>query len=263
MNGGFRRVVGLNTISAALGATLALCAQLSCGAERAPPNDAPTTKIAVVPEPTESPRYLKDEHQGTSGTVLIAGRPVGYQAEAGILVVHVKDPLDDDPPPPRDEKGGPPPPQPPEAGMSYVAYFRGDKEDSRRPITFLYNGGPGSSTVWLHMGAFGPKRVVTADDSHSPAAPYRIIDNDYTLLDVSDLVFIDAPGTGFGHLRGTDKERPFTASIRMRMRSPISSLNSCRGTTAGIRPSIYSAKVMAPRARPRWRAFWKMKNHWI
>ncbi len=163
----------------------------------------------MVPEPTESPRYLKDEHQITSGTVLIAGRPIGYQAEAGILVVHVKDPLDDDPPPPRDEKGGPPPPQPPEAGMSYVAYFRGDKEDSRRPITFLYNGGPGSSTVWLHMGAFGPKRVVTADDSHSPAAPYRIIDNEYTLLDVSDLVFIDAPGTGFGHLRGTDKEKAF------------------------------------------------------
>src|SRR5580692_923677 len=203
MNGGFRRVVGLNTISAALGATLALCAQLSCGAERAPPSDAPTTKIAVVPEPTESPRYLKDEHQVTSGTVLVGGRSIGYQAEAGILVVHVKDPMDDDPPPPREDKAGPPPPQPPEAGMSYVAYFRGDKEDSHRPITFLYNGGPGSSTVWLHMGAFGPKRVVTADNTHSPAAPYRIIDNEYSLLDVSDLVFIDAPGTGFGHLRGT------------------------------------------------------------
>ena len=93
--------------------------------------------------------------------------------------------------------------------MSYVAYFRGDKEDVHRPITFIYNGGPGSSTVWLHMGAFGPKRVVTADDTHSPAAPYRVIDNEYTLLDASDLVFIDAPGTGFGHLRGADKEKAF------------------------------------------------------
>jgi carboxypeptidase C (cathepsin A) len=209
MNADLRGIPGSTLISAALIASLGLCATVGVGAERSPPGDAPTTKIAVVPEPTESPRYLRDEHQITSGTVLIAGRPIGYQAEAGILVVHVKDPLDDDPPPPRDEKGGPPPPQPPEAGMSYVAYFRGDKEDSRRPITFLYNGGPGSSTVWLHMGAFGPKRVVTADDSHSPAAPYRIIDNDYTLLDVSDLVFIDAPGTGFGHLRGTDKEKAF------------------------------------------------------
>src|ERR1700733_3158660 len=186
----------------------ALSASLSLGAERAPA-DTPATKIALVAEPTESPRYLKDEHQVSSGSVLIAGHAIAYQAEAGILVVHVKDPLDDDPPPPREEKSGPPPPQPPEVGMSYVAYFRGDKEDGHRPITFVYNGGPGSSTVWLHMGAFGPKRVVTADDTHSPAAPYRVIDNEYTLLDASDLVFIDAPGTGFGHLRGADKEKAF------------------------------------------------------
>ena len=93
--------------------------------------------------------------------------------------------------------------------MSYVAYFRGDKEDPHRPITFLFNGGPGSSTVWLHMGAFGPKRVVTADDTHSAAAPYRVVDNEYSLIDASDLVFVDAPGTGFGHLRGADKEKAF------------------------------------------------------
>jgi len=197
-----RGVVCASIMAAALGASVSL------GAERAPA-DAPATKVALVPEPTESPRYLKDERQASSGSVLVGGRSIAYQAEAGILVVHVKDPLDDDPPPPRDEKSGPPPPQPPEVGMSYVAYFRGDKEDGHRPITFIYNGGPGSSTVWLHMGAFGPKRVVTADDTHSPAAPYRVIDNEYTLLDASDLVFIDAPGTGFGHLRGADKEKAF------------------------------------------------------
>jgi carboxypeptidase C (cathepsin A) len=189
-----------------LGAALAMSSSLA--AERSAP-DAPDTKISVVPEPTESPRYLHDESKVTQGSITIAGHPFGYQSEAGILVVHLKDPLDDDAPPPRDEKSGPPPPQPPEAGMSYVAYFHGDKEDTHRPITFLYNGGPGSSTVWLHMGAFGPKRVVTADDTHSPAAPYRIIDNEHTLLDASDLVFVDAPGTGFGHLRGADKEKAF------------------------------------------------------
>jgi carboxypeptidase C (cathepsin A) len=193
--------------SSLLSATLA--ASPSPGAERSSPSDAPDTKISVVPEPTESPRYLHDESKVTQGSITIAGHALGYQSEAGILVVHVKDPLDDDAPPLREEKSGPPPPQPPAAGMSYVAYFRGDKEDTHRPITFLYNGGPGSSTVWLHMGAFGPKRVVTADDTHSPAAPYRIVDNEYSLLDVSDLVFIDAPGTGFGHLRGTDKEKAF------------------------------------------------------
>jgi carboxypeptidase C (cathepsin A) len=93
--------------------------------------------------------------------------------------------------------------------MSYVAYFKGAAEDPGRPITFLFNGGPGVSTVFLHMGAFGPKRVVTPDHVHGRSAPYRIVDNEYTLLDASDLVFIDAPGTGFGHLRGTDKEKAF------------------------------------------------------
>jgi carboxypeptidase C (cathepsin A) len=181
------------------------CVSLAFAAEHSS-SDAPDTKGNDAPE---SPRYLKDEKQNTSASITVGGRAMAYQAEVGVLVVHTKDPLDDDPAPPKDERNGPPPPQPAEASMSYVAYFRGDKEDTHRPITFLYNGGPGSSTVWLHMGAFGPKRVVTADDTHSPAAPYKVVDNEYTLLDASDLVFIDAPGTGFGHLRGADKEKAF------------------------------------------------------
>ena len=203
MSSRFNLFLGSSLVGAALATSMSL------GAEHSSPSDAPDTKISVVPEPTESPRYLQNESKVTQGSITVAGHALSYQAEAGILVVHVKDPMDDDAPPPHDDKGGAPPPQPPEAGMSYVAYFRGDKEDSHRPITFLYNGGPGSSTVWLHMGAFGPKRVVTADDTHSPAAPYRLVDNEYTLLDASDLVFVDAPGTGFGHLRGADKEKAF------------------------------------------------------
>jgi carboxypeptidase C (cathepsin A) len=203
MTAGFRLIFGATLLG------VALVTSWSMAAERAPPSDLPDAKISVVPEPTETPRYLHDEAKTAPGSVTIAGRALNYQSEAGILVVHVKDPMDEDAPPPQQDKSGAPPPQPPEAGMSYVAYFRGDKEDGHRPITFLYNGGPGSSTVWLHMGAFGPKRVVTADDTHSPAAPYRLIDNEYTLLDASDLVFIDAPGTGFGHLRGADKEKAF------------------------------------------------------
>jgi carboxypeptidase C (cathepsin A) len=198
-----RLFLGASALSAALAASLSL------GAERSSTSNAADAKPAGASEPSESPRFLHDESKVTQGSITIGGHTLGYQSEAGILVVHVKDPMDDDPPQVRDEKGATPPPQPPEAGMSYVAYFRGDKEDVHRPITFLYNGGPGSSTVWLHMGAFGPKRVVTADDTHSPAAPYRVVDNEYSLLDASDLVFIDAPGTGFGHLRGTDKEKAF------------------------------------------------------
>jgi carboxypeptidase C (cathepsin A) len=156
----------------------------------------------------DSPRILKDESQVTAGTITIRGAKVAYQAEAGVQVVYLKDPKDDDPQAAHDDKTNPPP-IPQHASMSYVAYFKGEHPDERRPITFLFNGGPGSSTVWLHMGAFGPRRVVTANDSHSPAAPYRVVDNEYSLLDASDLVFVDAPGTGFGHLRGQDKEKAF------------------------------------------------------
>jgi len=158
---------------------------------------------------SQSPRFLTDERSLTQGSVTIGGQKLEYQAEAGLLVVHLTDPMDEDPPLPKAERDGPLPPQQPEAAMSYVAYFKGKAADPRRPVTFIFNGGPGSSTVWLHMGAFGPKRVLTLTDSHTPAAPYRIVNNDYSLLDASDLVFIDAPGTGFGHLRGHDKEKAF------------------------------------------------------
>jgi carboxypeptidase C (cathepsin A) len=161
-----------------------------------------------TPDEVDSPRILKDQSQTTQGSITVRGAKLAYQAEAGVQVVFLKDPIDDDPPAPHDEHSGPPP-IPLHAAMSYVAYFKGDHEDPQRPITFLFNGGPGSSTVWLHMGAFGPKRVVTANDTHSPAAPYRIVDNEYSLLDASDLVFVDAPGTGFGHIRGPDKEKSF------------------------------------------------------
>ena len=93
--------------------------------------------------------------------------------------------------------------------MFYVAYNKQNAEPDKRPVTFLFNGGPGSSTVWLHMGAFGPRRVITADDSHTAAAPYQVVNNDYSLLDASDLVFVDAPGTGFSRIAGKNKEKEF------------------------------------------------------
>jgi carboxypeptidase C (cathepsin A) len=193
-------------LSATAAVSISMAAERT-GAEHAA-TDTADAKTPNNDEQSESTRLLHDAHQTTQGSISVQGRAIPYQAEAGVMVIHVKDPMDDDPPPPHDEHGNPPPP-PAQASMSYVAYFRGDKEDPHRPITFLYNGGPGSSTVWLHMGAFGPKRVRTADDKHSAAAPYRVVDNEYSLLDVSDLVFIDAPGTGFGHLRGNDKEKAF------------------------------------------------------
>jgi carboxypeptidase C (cathepsin A) len=191
-------------LAAAVG-LLALSAQAPAALESAVTADK-AGKAADVPAAEAAlPRHLKDEQQRTSHSIVAGGRTLAYVVEAGILVVHLKDPMDADPPPPADK----PPPVEPEAGMSYYAYFLGKDADPTRPITFIYNGGPGSSTIWLHMGAFGPKRVVTLDDAHMPAAPYRIVENNASLLPESDLVFIDAPSTGFGHLRGADKEKAF------------------------------------------------------
>ncbi len=188
---------------ALLGMILAIPVAASAAPPAPPAPDGDTAATL-----SETTRFLSDQHKTTQGSVTIDGKAIAYRADAGVLVVHLKDPMDADAPPPAGEHATPVP-QPPEASMSYFAYFKGDKEDPRRPITFLYNGGPGSSTVWLHMGAFGPLRVVTRSDTHTPAAPYRLVNNAYSLLDVSDLVFIDAPGTGFGHLRGKDKKKSF------------------------------------------------------
>ncbi len=162
-------------------------------------DDTPASKPDAA-----KPEQFKPEQQTSKGSVTVGGNLINYDAYAGTLVVHTKDwddvPQNKDP----NDKS-----QTPEASMFYVAYFKSDTKGAPRPVTFLYNGGPGSSTVWLHMGAFGPKRVVTMDDSHTPAAPYPVVNNDYSLLDVSDLVFVDAPGTGFSRISGKDREKAF------------------------------------------------------
>ncbi len=96
-------------------------------------------------------------------------------------------------------------------GLMYsVSYVRSDVQDvSTRPVTFLFNGGPGSASMWLHMGSVGPKRVVTVNGQYTPPAPYQIVDNTETMLHRSDLVFIDAMGTGFSRIAGRGTERDF------------------------------------------------------
>ena len=93
--------------------------------------------------------------------------------------------------------------------MFYIAYFKSDTQGAPRPVTFLYNGGPGIFEAWLHMGAFGPRRVVTGMIRTRPAAPYSVVNNEFSLLDASDLVFVDAPGTGFSRIAGKDKREGF------------------------------------------------------
>src|SRR5271170_6584526 len=182
---------------------------LSCGAAYGQSQDdsAGRKREAARVEP------FKVEQQASKGSVTVGGKAIAYDAYAGTLIVHPKG-WDDVPQNSQTDsesyidKERTPPPQP-EAAMFYVAYFKSGDAAARRPLTFIYNGGPGSSTVWLHMGAFGPRRVITADNSHTPAAPYSVVNNDFSLLDASDLVFVDAPGTGFGRIAGKDREKAF------------------------------------------------------
>ncbi|ULU26252.1 S10 family peptidase [Dyella terrae] len=143
------------------------------------------------PEDKPDAALLKPQSSETSGTVKVEGKSIDYKAVAGTLVLHGSGDKESEP----------------QISMFYAAYFKKGVEPGKRPITFIYNGGPGSATVWLHMGAFGPKRVVTSDDSHTPAAPYGLVNNDYSLLDATDIVFIDAPGAGFSRLIADDADK--------------------------------------------------------
>jgi carboxypeptidase C (cathepsin A) len=96
-----------------------------------------------------------------------------------------------------------------EAEMFFVAYALDGQEAGRRPLTFAFNGGPGSASVWLHMGALGPKRVVMLPNGFMPPPPYHLEDNPYTLLDKSDLVFVDAIGTGFSRAADAELSKKF------------------------------------------------------
>src|SRR5580658_1183325 len=93
--------------------------------------------------------------------------------------------------------------------MFYTAFTLDGADPRTRPVTFFYNGGPGSSTIWLRMGSFAPMRVQVGDGVPTPGAPFTLAENQYSLLDRSDLVFIDAPGTGFGRIVGAGTPKEF------------------------------------------------------
>jgi carboxypeptidase C (cathepsin A) len=195
-------------------------------------DETPAAKPATADKPTDkAAEKAPPAEVTTQGTVDVGGQHIAYTAVVGTLTVGSTDVQDaqlgpDGKPQPSSQLALSEPKElkdaTPVARMSYVAYFKGvpsdgssslgQKKDAKaedRPITFFYNGGPGASTVWLHMGSLGPKHVVTEGDQHLPAAPYKLVDNAYSLLDTSDLVFIDMPGTGFGRLMGKDAEKAF------------------------------------------------------
>jgi len=126
----------------------------------------------------------------TKGTVTIKGKSIPYTATTGFMNI-------------TDDNGAV------KATMFYVAYVRSDMASEKRPITFAFNGGPGSSSVWLHMGALGPKRVVLTDKGDMPKPPGNMVDNEYSWLEFTDLVFIDPVGTGYSRPAKDEKKEQF------------------------------------------------------
>ena len=163
---------------------------LTALAQRPPAPEPPATqpgeeKPAPIPPETNS---------ATDHELALDGKTLPYTATAGTLLIDGED-----------EK--------PYGSVFYVAYtLRGVSDLRTRPITFLYNGGPGSATIWLHMGSVGPVRVSTASPEATGAAPYQLIPNQYSLLDKTDLVFVDAVGTGFSRPVGKATMKNFAGT---------------------------------------------------
>jgi carboxypeptidase C (cathepsin A) len=149
------------------------------------------TKTVEKEKAEPTPPAPKEESSVTEHSIKIAGQTVPYKAIAGTILL-------------KNEKDEP------QALIYSTSYIRSDvKDSSQRSISFIYNGGPGSASVWLHMGAFGPRRVVTPNAEPTPPPPYKVTDNAYTLLDKTDMVFIDPVGTGYSRAVGKAQDKDF------------------------------------------------------
>jgi carboxypeptidase C (cathepsin A) len=156
------------------------------------PVNAPPANL-VNPERPATP-VPPEKNSITSHEIALGGQPLRYVATAGNILIKG----DDDQP---------------NASVFYVAYTLDGVADVRsRPLTFLYNGGPGSASMWLHMGSIGPIRVLTASPDATGPGPYKIVANQYSLLDKSDLVFVDAVGTGYSRPVGKGAIRDFAGT---------------------------------------------------
>jgi carboxypeptidase C (cathepsin A) len=164
----------------------------------APDKSAESAKPAEAPKSDSGEASDKEEHYDvaevppviTHHQIALNGKILGYTATTGRLPIK------------RDDGKI-------EAEMFFVAYTLEGQEAGNRPLTFAFNGGPGSASVWLHMGALGPKRVVLQPNGFMPAAPYRLEDNPDTLLDRSDIVMVDAMSTGYSRAATAELTKKF------------------------------------------------------
>jgi carboxypeptidase C (cathepsin A) len=195
--------LGLTTLFTALVAS-AQVDQPRRNREQAPP-----------PQQTEQQGQAQPAHHGpppeektsvTHHSAHVGSQQINYTATAGNYVIKSDDGT-------------------PKASFFYVAYTKDDVADiSKRPMSFVYNGGPGSASLFTHMG-LGPQRIVLSDDGHGMPAPYSIVDNDSSFLDATDMVFVDAISTGFSRPAPGENPTQFYAWCRTPLGSPISCIS--------------------------------------
>ena len=155
-------------------------------------------KAVEESKPTPADQMVEVQH-----TVTIDGKEIAYTVTTGTLVLKEESEKTGD-------KAGEAEGEKPKASIFFVAYTRNDVEDkTQRPLTFSFNGGPGSSSVWLHLGALGPRRVLMNDVGNLLPPPYRLADNPESILDVTDLVFIDPMLTGYSRAVAGEKAKEF------------------------------------------------------
>ncbi|MEM9189263.1 MAG: peptidase S10 [Myxococcota bacterium] len=140
----------------------------------------------------KAPKEVLPRSSVTHHELTLGGKTIAYTATAGTLV------LKDDEDKPR-------------ASVFFVAYTQDGAEATERPVTFAFNGGPGSASLWLQLGTFGPRRVDFPDAVQPPPGPYGLVDNEQSILDLTDLVFIDPVLTGYSKAEGEAKAEEFLA----------------------------------------------------
>ena len=165
------------------------------------PAETKNGKPAQEAKPTPKDQLVETKH-----TLTIGGQEIKYTATCGTLVLKEE----------AEKKGeGEAEGEKAKASVFFIAYTRDDAPDggaddkSKRPLTFSFNGGPGSASVWLHLGVLGPRRVLMDDIGNPTPPPYRLVDNDYSLLDHTDLVFIDPVSTGYSRPVPGEKAKEF------------------------------------------------------
>jgi carboxypeptidase C (cathepsin A) len=216
-------------------ATLAVCLIVVSGstlsvsdAQERPAPQAPAAASGDHKDAEKEAPIPPEKPVATHHDMTLAGKSLKYTATAGTLLI-------------RDEEDKP------YGSIFYVAYTLDGAEAKSRPVSFLYNGGPGSATLWLHMGSFSPVRITTDSPNATAGPPFKLVPNEYSLLDKTDLVFIDAPLTGYSRAVGKGTAKDFAGvdqdlrafdrfiirylSVNQRWNSPKFLIGESYGTT--------------------------------